>query len=95
MKDEKLLQELLDAEDEASALAALNKRDLLKDGNRWRYLGNMPNNQSIVHNQQSTSGAADRLPRIVYSALSLVCTAEVLASMRLVEALRPNRKPEE
>jgi hypothetical protein len=37
----------------------------------------------------------DRLPRIVYSALSLVCTAEVLASMRLVEALRPNRKPEE
>ncbi len=25
---------------------------------RWRYLGNMPNNQSIVHNQQSSPGAA-------------------------------------
>src|SRR5258708_287596 len=58
MKDEQLLQELLGAENEASVLAALNKRELLKDTKRWRYLGNMPNNQSIVHNQQSSSGAA-------------------------------------
>src|SRR5258708_10194258 len=58
MKDEQLLQELLGAENEASVLAALNKRELLKDTKRWRYLGNMPNNQSIVHAQQSSPGAA-------------------------------------
>lgn len=60
MKDEGLLQELLAAEDEAAALEALNKRDLLKPINegRWKYVGNMPNNQSVVHNQQSTQAAA-------------------------------------
>jgi hypothetical protein len=58
MRDEKLLQELLEAENEVSVLAALNTRGLLDDPKRWRYLGNMPNNQSIVHNQQSSSGAA-------------------------------------
>src|SRR5579872_684545 len=58
MRDEKLLQELLEAENEATVLAVLDKRGLLKDMNRWRYLGNMPNNQSIVHNQQSSPGAA-------------------------------------
>lgn len=58
MKDEKLLQELLEADNEVSVVDALNKRGLLNDNNRWRYLGNMPNNQSIVHNQQSSSGAA-------------------------------------
>lgn len=58
MRDEKLLQELLDAEDEVSVLAALSQRGLLKDNARWRNLGNMPNNQSIVHNQQSSPGAA-------------------------------------
>ncbi|HZQ96850.1 MAG TPA: hypothetical protein VFA67_17690, partial [Candidatus Sulfotelmatobacter sp.] len=58
MRDEALLQELLEAENEASVLAALNKRGLLNDNKRWRYLGNMPNNQSIVHSQQSSPGAA-------------------------------------
>jgi hypothetical protein len=58
MRDEKLLQELLDAENEIVVLAALNQRGLLKDSTRWRYLGNMPNNQAIVHNQQSSPGAA-------------------------------------
>jgi hypothetical protein len=58
MRDEKLLQELLDAEDEVAVLAALNQRGLLRDSARWRNLGNMPNNQSIVHNQQSSPGAA-------------------------------------
>lgn len=58
MRDIALLIELLEAEDEASAIAALEKRDLLKTPDRWRYLGNMPNNQSIVHGQQSTPAAA-------------------------------------
>jgi hypothetical protein len=58
MQDETLLHELLEAEDEVAVLAALNKRDLLSDSSRWRYLGNMPNNQSIVLNQQSSAGAA-------------------------------------
>src|SRR5262249_51633739 len=50
--------ELLDAEDEASVIAALESRQLLEQLDRWRYLGNMPNNQSIVHGQQSTPAAA-------------------------------------
>jgi len=58
MRDEKLLQELLEAENEATVLSILEKHSLLHDMNRWRYLGNMPNNQSIVHNQQSSPGAA-------------------------------------
>src|SRR4051794_3751800 len=58
MTDEILLKELLEAENEDAVLAALNKRGLLTDMARWRYLGNMPNNQAIVHNQQSTPGAA-------------------------------------
>src|SRR5690349_3692676 len=60
MKDEKLLQEFLNAENEVAVLAALNQRGLLSTSatNRWRYLGNMPNNQSIVHAQQSSAGAA-------------------------------------
>jgi hypothetical protein len=58
MRDEGLLSELLAAEDESSALTALEKRGLLKANDRWVYLGSMPNNQSIVHNQQSTPAAA-------------------------------------
>lgn len=58
MQDIALLTELLEAEDEVSAVAALEKRDLLKTVDRWRYLGNMPNNQSIVQVQQSTPAAA-------------------------------------
>lgn len=58
MQDKVLFQELLDAENEESVLKALNKRGLLQGPKRWRALGNMPNNQSIVHAQQSTSTAA-------------------------------------
>lgn len=58
MRDDKLLSELLEAEDEEAVLAALNARDLLKNVKRWKYLGGMPNNQSIVHAQQSSPAAA-------------------------------------
>jgi hypothetical protein len=58
MRDEALLSDLLKAEDEETVVAALTSRGLLQASNRWRYLGNMPNNQSVVHNQQSTRGAA-------------------------------------
>lgn len=58
MRDEQLLHELLNAENETSVLESLKKRGLLSDPIRWEYLGNMPNNQSIVHNQQSTAAAA-------------------------------------
>lgn len=58
MRDDTLLKELLEAEDEAAVIGALSKRELLKPSNRWRYVGNMPNNQSIVHGQQSSPAAA-------------------------------------
>jgi hypothetical protein len=52
------LNELLGAETEETALAALKKRGLLEVTSRWRALGSMPNNQSVVHAQQSTASAA-------------------------------------
>jgi hypothetical protein len=58
MRDEKLLHELLTAENEICVLESLKQRGLLSDESRWDYLGSMPNNQSIVHNQQSTAAAA-------------------------------------
>lgn len=58
MQDRELLEELLAAESEDQVLAALDARGLLTDMSRWPYLGSMPNNQSIVHNQQSTAAAA-------------------------------------
>src|SRR3989344_6502166 len=58
MRDEKLLRDLLEAEDEVTVVAALNNRGLLETPNRWRYLGNTPNNQAIVLAQQSTPAAA-------------------------------------
>jgi hypothetical protein len=58
MRDRELLIELLAADTEEAVLAALNKRGLMGKRERWRYLGNMPNNQSIVHAQQSTAAAA-------------------------------------
>ena len=58
MQDKQLLLELLAADTEEAALHALNKRGLLKDATHWRSLGNMPNNQSVVHAQQSTAPAA-------------------------------------
>lgn len=58
MQDKQLLLELLEAENEDEVMAALQSRKLLQDSDRWKYLGGMPNNQSIVHNQQSTPAAA-------------------------------------
>lgn len=58
MRDIELLNELLEAETEEAAIKALASRGLFKDQTRWRYLGGMPNNQSIVHAQQSTAAAA-------------------------------------
>lgn len=58
MQDKSLLNELLAAEEESGVMAALQSRGILQEANRWHYLGGMPNNQSIVHNQQSTPAAA-------------------------------------
>jgi hypothetical protein len=58
MRDEALLKELLAAESEDDAIAAVDRRRLLESADRWKFLGNMPNNQSIVHGQQSTPTAA-------------------------------------
>jgi hypothetical protein len=58
MRDDALLKELLAAEDEAAVVDALTSRQLLQSTDRWRYLGNMPNNQSVVHGQQSSPAAA-------------------------------------
>ena len=58
MRDTELLQALLASETETEVIKALEARGLLEDKPRWRYLGNMPNNQSIVLNQQSTPAAA-------------------------------------
>jgi hypothetical protein len=58
VQDKQLLAEFLAAETEEAALAALTKRGLLDNSSRWKAIGNMPNNQSVVHNQQSTAAAA-------------------------------------
>ena len=61
MRDAALLQELLEAETEIDAIKALDSRGLLSADARqlrWRYLGEMPNNQSIVQAQQSSPAAA-------------------------------------
>lgn len=60
MLDKKLLLELLEAEYEDDVIALLLKRGLFDETNskRWIALGNMPNNQSVVHAQQSNPAAA-------------------------------------
>ena len=58
MRDRLLLEDLLNAENEQDVLKNLKSRGLLDDPTRWRYLGNMPNNQSIVQAQQSNAAAA-------------------------------------
>ena len=66
MNDKELLLELLAAEHEDDALSTLKKRNLFDPTNakRWVALGNMANNQSVVHAQQSTLpvGSANRSP---------------------------------
>ena len=60
MVDKQLLLELLEADYEDDAIALLLKRGLFEETNakRWVALGNMPNNQSVVHAQQSNPAAA-------------------------------------
>ncbi len=58
MRDSHLLDELLNSNSEDEVLRALNKRNLLSNLDRWRYLGDKPNNQSVVYNQQSSASAA-------------------------------------
>jgi hypothetical protein len=58
MRDDVLLQELLEADNEAAVIKALESRDLLKDKARWRHVGDIPNNQSVVQAQQSFPVAA-------------------------------------
>ncbi|CAG1005746.1 hypothetical protein MTYP_03289 [Methylophilaceae bacterium] len=58
MQAKSLLKKLLEAESEEDVVAVLSSEGLLQANNRWKYLGNMPNNQSIVHGQQSTPSAA-------------------------------------
>lgn len=58
MRDRNLIEFLLNAESEAEVLDVFKLRGLLQDPTRWRYLGGMPNNQSIVQAQQSNASAA-------------------------------------
>src|SRR5258708_3992836 len=60
MQDFELLRELLECEFEDDVIAILSKRGLFEDtsAKRWVSLGNMPNNQSVVHAQQSSPAAA-------------------------------------
>jgi hypothetical protein len=58
MRDTELLQALLACETEDAVIKVLESRKLLEDMSRWPYLGRMPNNQSIVLNQQSSAAAA-------------------------------------
>lgn len=60
MQDKELLNALLECEFEDDAIATLTKLGLFEEKNakRWVALGKMPNNQSVVHAQQSTPAAA-------------------------------------
>lgn len=61
MRDDILLEQLLQSDTEEEVIEILEHRQLLTPQNRdkrWKYLGNMPNNESIVLNQQSSSAAA-------------------------------------
>ena len=78
MQDSQLLMELLAAETEEAALEILTKKGLLNDEKRWRFLGGMPNNQSIVHNQQTTAAAA--LVEKVTNAIDAILMRKVRAA---------------
>jgi len=58
MRDNTLLHELLEADDEASALKALEKRGLFDNLKHWRYVGDLRNNESVILAQQSSATAA-------------------------------------
>lgn len=60
MRDKELLLALLECEYEDDAISVLLQRKLFEEANanRWVPLGKMPNNQSVVHAQQSSPAAA-------------------------------------
>jgi hypothetical protein len=58
MQDKKLLLGLLECESEDDAILVLHRHGLLENDKRWVPLGKMPNNQSVVHAQQSSAAAA-------------------------------------
>jgi hypothetical protein len=60
MQDKDLLLALLECEYEDDVVGTLSKLGLFQERNagRWVSLGKMPNNQSVVHAQQSTPAAA-------------------------------------
>jgi hypothetical protein len=60
MQDKVLLEALIECEYEDDVVGTLNKLGLFQEHNakRWVALGKMPNNQSVVHAQQSSPAAA-------------------------------------
>jgi hypothetical protein len=78
VEDKALLAELLAAETEDAVLEILTKKGLLNDEKRWRFLGGMLNNQSIVHNQQTTAAAA--LVEKVTNAIDAILMRKVRAA---------------
>ena len=64
MRDIELLNGLLTAETEEAVIKVLDAKGLLKDKSQWKYLGNMPNNESIVLAQQSTAQASRSSPTV-------------------------------
>lgn len=80
MQDKKLLLALLDCESEDDAITTLNKLRLFDEANakRWVSLGKMPNNQSVVHAQQSTPAAAlvEKFTNALDAILLRKCKAE-------------------
>ena len=58
MNDKELLLELLAAEGEEAALAALSTRGLLSNDSRWRAVGGVANNEAVILNQQSNAAAS-------------------------------------
>ncbi len=60
MRDKNFLLTLLECEYEDDAIGTLSQRRLFdqSNANRWVPLGKMPNNQSVVHAQQSSPAAA-------------------------------------
>ncbi len=94
MRDEALLQELLAADFEDEAIAALLKRGLFEEANskRWVALGNMPNNQSVVHAQQSTPAAAlvEKFTNGLDAILLRRCKAEAIDPRSIGAGAPPN-----
>ena len=95
MNDKQLLLELLDAEYEDDVVALLLKRGLFNETNskRWTAIGNMPNNQSVVHAQQSSPAAAlvEKFTNGLDAILLRRCKAEGIDPRSVAVPLNMNR----